>query len=116
MAYSGFTWAPMISVTATKYQRHGYVEKRAFLPGERRSAAREMERTVKGYRELRQELADSRKMIREQEQERRSTVEKTIQTSFYKSPVGTRTQKGSGAIFYSDPVGRTIHFSATKRI
>ena len=90
MAYSGFSWAPMISVTATKYQRHGYVEKRAFLPGERRSAAREMERNMKGYKEIRQELAATWKIIKEQEDMRRSTVEKTIQTSFYKSPVGTR--------------------------
>ena len=90
MAYSGYTWAPMISLTAIKYQRHGYVEKKPFLPGERRSATREMESNMKGYRELRQELAASRKTIKEQEQQRRSTVERTILTSFYKSPVGTR--------------------------
>ena len=90
MAYSGFTWAPMISVTAIKYQRHGYVEKTPFLPGERRRATREMERNMKGYKELRQELAATRNIIKEQEKMRKSMVENTIQTSFYKSPVGTR--------------------------
>ena len=90
MAYSGFTWAPMISVTDIMYQRHGYVEKTPFLPGERRRATREMERNIKGYKEMRQELAATRNIIKEQEKIKRSTVEKTIQTSFYKSPVGTR--------------------------
>ena len=87
MAYSGFTWAPLISMTAIKYQRHGYVEERAFLPGERRSSAREMERKMKGYKELRQELAESRKAMTQQQD--REGLEK-IQTSFYKSPVGRR--------------------------
>ena len=90
MAYSGFTWAPLISVTAIKYQRHGYVEMTPFLPGEKRNATREMERNLKGYKELRQELAESRKTIKQQEEMRRGAVEKRIQTSFYKSPVGTR--------------------------
>ena len=90
MAYSGFTWAPVISVTSINYHRHGYVEKTPFLPGERRRATREMERNMKGYKELSQELVATRKIIKDQEKMRRSTVEKTIQTSFYKSPVGTR--------------------------
>ena len=88
MAYTGFTWAPLISMTAIKYQRRGYVEERPFQPGERRSAAREMERKVKGYREIRKELVKSRKMMKQQQE--KDPNEKTIQTSFYKSPVGTR--------------------------
>ena len=55
----------MISVTAIMYQRHGYAEKTPFLPGERRSATSEMERNMKGYREMRQELATIRKIIKE---------------------------------------------------
>merc|ERR1712123_442912 len=86
MAYSGFTWAPLISMTAIKYQRHGYGEMRPFLPGERRSATREMERKMKGYKELRQELAESRRTIKQQEEMRKGAVEKTVRTSFYKSP------------------------------
>ena len=89
MAYSGFTWAPVISVSAIKYQRHGFGEDTIPTRGEVR-ATREMERNIKGYKELRQELAATRKIIKDQEKMRRSMVEKTIQTSFYKSPVGTR--------------------------
>ena len=101
MAYSGFTWAPMISLTAIKYQRHGYVEKKPFLPGERRSATREMEMNVKGYRELRQELVATRKIIKEQEKMRRSTVVKTIRISLYKSPVGTRLVQVNLCFFFN---------------
>ena len=64
------------------------MEERPFQPGERRSAAREMERKVKGYREIRKELVKSRKMMKQQQE--KNPNEKTIQTSFYKSPVGTR--------------------------
>jgi hypothetical protein len=35
MAYSGYSWTPSHSLTAIKYQRHGFVEKKPFLPGER---------------------------------------------------------------------------------
>jgi len=114
MAYSGFTWAPLISMTAIKYQRHGYVEKKPFLPGERRSAIREMDKNMKGYRELRLELGRSRKAMRHQQE--KDLSEKTIQTSFYKSPVGTRTRKLSGGIFFTEPVGRHCHFSSIKKI
>ena len=60
MAYSCYVWTPLVSMTATKYQRHGYVERRPFLPGERLSAAREMERALPGYRALAADLQNSR--------------------------------------------------------
>ena len=48
-----------------------------------------MERTVKGYRELKAEVEMARTKMMEVDQ-LKNKVEKTVQTSFYKSPVGTR--------------------------
>ena len=90
MASSGYNWTPMCSMTAVKYQRYGFVEMRPFLPGERRRACKEMERSMKGYTEVRQELAMLRKTLSQQEKDKHG-LEKTIQTSYYKSPVGTRS-------------------------
>ena len=85
------SWAQPCSLTAVKYQRYGVVESKPFLAGERLSVAREMERNVKGFKEVRRELALARRMVEEQETMRKdSTVDKVIQTSFYKSVVGTR--------------------------
>ena len=79
------------SPTATKYQKYGLVESRPFLPGERFSVAREMDRNVKGFREISWELALARRMVEKQEKMRKdSTMDKVIKTSFYKSVVGTR--------------------------
>ena len=79
------------SSTATKYQTYGAVESRPFLPGERFSVAREMNRNVKGFREVSRELALARKVVEQQEKMRKdSTMDKVIKTSFYKSVVGTR--------------------------
>merc|ERR1712025_603291 len=112
-----YSWTPMCSLTATKYQRYGFVEMKPFQPGERFKAAREMERQVKGYKELRSDLKAVRRLIRNQEVERNSSSnDKKILTCFYKSPVGTRSCKGPGAIFYSDPVGRLGFFSITKKM
>ena len=49
---SGYNWKwPQIpSLTAMKYQRHGYVERRPFEIGERLSGRRDLEKYVKGYR------------------------------------------------------------------
>merc|ERR1711974_438167 len=88
----------MSSMLATKYQRYGYVDMQPFLLGEKRRAEKEMERNVKGYRELRKEVEDARKNMKEAEL-LKYQKEKTIQTSFYKSPVGTRTTKLSGGLF-----------------
>ena len=67
------------------------VESKPFLPGERLSVAREMEKNVKGFREVSRELALARRMVEQQEKMRKdSTKDKVIQTRFYKSVVGTR--------------------------
>merc|ERR1712142_813039 len=97
MSYSGFVWTPNCSNTAMKYHRHGYVESKPFQPGERLSACRELEKNVKGYKELRRELNQVRRDISRQ---RESSVleDRTIKTAFYKSPVGTRSCKGAGSI------------------
>merc|ERR1711936_401885 len=117
MTATGYTWAQPSSLTAVKYQRHGFVEERPFLPGERFSVARDMERNVKGYKEVSRELALARQIMDQQKKTRRDqTLEKTVQTSCYKSVVGTRSSKGSGGMFYSNPVGRVGYFSNIKRV
>ena len=45
-----WTWPQISSLTAMKYQRHGYVEVRPFEIGERHSGRRNLEKYVKGYR------------------------------------------------------------------
>lgn len=86
-----------------------------FLPGEKRRAEKEMERNMKGYRELRKEVEDARKNMKEVEM-LKYKKEKTIKTSFYKSPVGTRTTKLSGALFQTDLESRNSFFSDVKMI
>lgn len=86
-----------------------------FLPGEKRRAEKEMERNMKGYRELRKEVEDARKNMKEAEM-LKYKKEKTIKTSFYKSPVGTRTTKISGGVFQTDCSGRNSFFSDVKMI
>ena len=48
---------------------------------------------MKGYRELRKEVEKARKDMKDVE-EIKYKKEKTVQTSFYKSPVGTRLGLG----------------------
>ena len=62
---------------------------KSLVLGEKRRAEKEMERNMKGYRELRKEVEDARKNMKEAEM-LKYKKEKTIKTSFYKSPVGTR--------------------------
>jgi len=100
---------------ATKYQRYGYVHMQPFLPGEKRRAEKEMEMNMKGYRELRKEVEDARKNMKEVEM-LKYKKEKTIKTSFYKSPVGTRTTKLSGGLFQTDLESRNSFFSDVKMI
>jgi len=85
------------------------------LPGEKRRSRREMERYIAGYKEVRQELDLLRKTM-EQQEKARNGLEKKVLTSFYKSPVGTRTTKSSGALFFIDARARTGFFSITNRI
>ena len=50
MSGYNWTWPQIPSLTAMKYQRHGYVEIRPFEIGERHSGRRNLEKYVKGYR------------------------------------------------------------------
>jgi len=103
------------SITAVKYQKLHRLDKE-LLPGERFYLTREMERNVKGYRSLRQELSQVRLELDHQRLERNSEARnnKTIQTKFYKSVVGTRTTKLSGGVYQSQPVARVVFFSNSK--
>merc|ERR1719189_3208931 len=103
------------SVTAIKYQKLHRLDKE-LQPGERFHLTRDMERNVKGYRSLHQELSQVRLTLDQQREDRKCEARnnKTIQTKFYKSVVGTRTTKMSGGIFKSNPVARDVFFSHTK--
>ena len=143
MASSVFTWTPVCSMTAVKYQRYDCVEMKPFMPGEKKRSRMGMERSMKGYKEIRQELDIVRKTIDKQEKARQENarLEKRVQTSFYKSPVGTRcvastnTHKHYLTIFSgppshleqyssqnqwlgwaSSPVPRLGFFSSSKRV
>ena len=62
--------------------------------GSQRRCRREMERTVKGAKEVKQELQEARRRVKEVEEDKhKSDIMKTIKTSFYKSPVGTRSKR-----------------------
>merc|ERR1711936_130774 len=110
-----YGWQPSISFTASKYQRYGFVHEKPFLPGERYSVSREMERNVKGYKEVRRGLTEARELVARQKRDRQS-MDRPVVTSYYKSPVGTRSSKGSGSVFYSDPVERSNFYSAVKKV
>ena len=65
--------------------------KRSFLPGQRFRIVKEMERQVRGFREVSRELTLARRLLEQQEKMRNNvTNDKVVQTSFYKSVVGTR--------------------------
>ena len=50
MSGYNWTWPQIPSLTAMKYQRHGYVQRRPFEIGERLSGRRQLEKNVKGYK------------------------------------------------------------------
>merc|ERR1712059_8271 len=108
-----YSWTPSCSLTAMKYQRYGYVHPRPFLPGERKRAFNEMEKNTRGFKEVRKDLLDARECLARQEYQRRSLARPVI-SSFYKSPVGCRSYKGPGGIFWSEPRAREGFFSGTK--
>ena len=59
-----------------------------------------MDRSVKGAREARQELQEARRRVKKVEEDNhRREMMKQIQTSFYKSPVGTRSNLRIGYCF-----------------
>ena len=91
MAYSGYVWSEPPSMTAMKYQRQGFVEKKPLLVGERFSITREMETNVKGFREINRDLHVARRAAENQQRVRESSsMDRTPATSYYKSVVGTR--------------------------
>jgi len=114
MSYSGFVWVPNCSLTAMKYHRHGFVESRPFEPGQRLTATKALDKNIKGYKELKQELTQVRRDVSRQ-REKSVLEDRIIKTSFYKSPVGTRSCKGAGGLYYSEPVGRLCFFTDFKR-
>ena len=63
---------------------------------------------MKGYRELQKEVEEARKNMKEME-EMKYKKEKTVQTSFYKSPVGTRSQD-----FIELSYHIIVHFTSNK--
>ena len=65
--------------------------KRTFLPGQRFRIVKEMERQVRGFREVSRELAVARRILEQQEMKiQDSVMDRAIQTSFYKSVMATR--------------------------
>jgi len=110
-----WTWPQASSLTAMKYQRHGYVDKKPFLPGERMCARRGLEQNLKGYRELRKEVERVRFSI-EKEKVIGGPLYTPGKASFYKSVVGTRTVRSSGSVFISQPVARIGFFSAMSNV
>merc|ERR1712156_1313448 len=106
-----WTWPQIPSLTAMKYQRHGYVEARPFLPGERLSGRKGCERNVKGYHELRQSLDRERKIMAAAmaPPEPKGEVQRI---GFYKSLVGARTSRLSGGLYHSFTVSRIGYFSS----
>merc|ERR1711910_208067 len=117
MAYSGYVWSEPPSMTAMKYYRQGVGEKKPLLLGERFSLAREMETNVKGFKDINRELTNARREVEIMDRVRQSSsMDRTPTTSYYKSVVGTRSMKGSGGIFYCEPIGRLGTFSSSRRV
>lgn len=50
MSGYNWTWPQQPSLTAMKYQRHGFVKRRPFEIGERLNGRKGLEKHVKGYR------------------------------------------------------------------
>merc|ERR1711868_327345 len=86
------------SMTAMKYQRQPYVG-RPLEPGQRYSVCREMESSIRGYKEINKDLVEARRNADYQDRVRRSTsVERAPPAAYYKSVVGTKSTRGGGAI------------------
>merc|ERR1712073_290776 len=110
---SGYNWKwPQIpSLTAMKYQRHGYVERRPFEIGERLSGRRDLEKHVKGYRQLRRDLDKAREdlLMSTQVQSPHLLKDNFYKVSFYKPVVGSRISK-IGGTYRCNSVGRIGFF------
>lgn len=115
MVWSGYVWTDPPSMTAMKYQRQPSVG-RALQPGERFSVCREMENSVRGYKEVNRNLADARRTVEWEDRKRISaSMERTPPATYYKSVVGTRSAKGAGGIYYCEIIGRSSQFSCSRR-
>ena len=70
---------------------HFVSQPRQHKPGEKFRITRDMERGVKGYKELVKELNVARRDVERMRQlENSASKDKVVQTSFYKSVVGVR--------------------------
>jgi len=103
-------------MTAMKYQRQPG-ERRALQPGERFSVCREMENSVRGYKEVSRSLSNARRNVEWEDRRRISaSMERTPPATYYKSVVGTRSAKGAGGIYYCEIIGRASTFSCSRRV
>ena len=92
MVVSGIYSLPPLLQTAAKYRKYSSADdRRPLQPGERMSVTREMERNVRGYREVSRGLAEARRSVEHQRRLRSNlSMEKSITTSYYKPVAGTR--------------------------
>ena len=107
MSGYNWTWPQIPSLTAMKYQRHGYVEVRPFelgkldslvnialstvIAGERMCGRRGLEKYVKGYRQIRNDLEKKREeLVNNQNPVQYHLSENFIKVEFYKPVVASR--------------------------
>merc|ERR1712026_208699 len=109
MSGYNWTWPQIPSLTAMKYQRHGYVEVRPFTLGERMCGRRGLEKYVKGYRQIRRDLDKKREELSTSSGGQYLISEKFIKVEFYKPVVASRTRK-LGGLYRSNTVGRQGFF------
>merc|ERR1712079_129124 len=111
MSGYNWTWPQIPSLTAMKYQRHGYVERKPFEIGERHSGRRDLEKYVKGYRQLRRDLDRAREelLLSTQLQSPHLLKDNFFKVQFYKPVVAAKTNKVGGT-YRSKSVGRIGFF------
>ena len=81
----------MTSLTFMKYCGHGFGEERPLQLEERLGVTRDLERNVKGYKELKKEMGMLKTMLEQQQNARdRSKMEKSIKSKYYKSLQGIK--------------------------
>merc|ERR1712215_12227 len=103
----GKTIKTMSSVTFLKYSGVEFQNNKPFGPGERKGVVKDLERNVKGYKTLMREL-DMLRIVMEQQETAREKLNraKPMRTMYYKSQLGIRTAKSTGATYFTFPVGR----------
>merc|ERR1711963_199540 len=106
-----WTWPQIPSLTAMKYQRHGYVERRPFEIGERLSGRRDLEKYVKGYRQLRRDLDKAREdlLLSTEVQSPHLLKDNFFKVDFYKPVVASKTSKVGGT-YRANTIGRIGFF------